>query len=115
MRTEPSVLTRPSRVELRAGLECLVLLDLHGQDGDPEEEISERSIRDRYPIGILAPRTVLDRLLALNHERYAIEVKAGLHDKGTKETQKNMAGRKQQTKGRDSSGTAWAALRKGDY
>ncbi len=36
---------------------------------------------ERYTISESARRTVLDRLLALNHERYEVEVKAGLHDK----------------------------------
>ncbi len=36
----------------------------------------------RYTISETARRTVLDRLLALNHERYAEEVRQGLHDKG---------------------------------
>jgi len=36
----------------------------------------------RYTISEAARREVLDRLLALNHERYAEEVAAGLHDKG---------------------------------
>jgi len=35
----------------------------------------------RYTISESARRTVLDRLLALNHQRYEEEVKAGLHDK----------------------------------
>ena len=39
---------------------------------------------ERYTISEPARRTVLDRLLALNHQRYAEEVKAGLHDKATK-------------------------------
>lgn len=38
----------------------------------------------RYTISESARRTVLDRLLTLNHQRYAEEVKAGLHDKGAK-------------------------------
>lgn len=38
----------------------------------------------RYTISESARRAVLDRLLALNHRRYAEEVKAGLHDKGAK-------------------------------
>ncbi len=38
----------------------------------------------RYTISESARRTVLNRLLALNHQRYAEEVKAGLHDKGAK-------------------------------
>ena len=37
---------------------------------------------ERYTLSEPARRTVLDRLLALNHQRYAEEVKAGLHDKG---------------------------------
>lgn len=39
---------------------------------------------ERYTLSEPARRTVLDRLLALNHQRYAEEVKAGLHDKGAK-------------------------------
>jgi hypothetical protein len=38
----------------------------------------------RRTISEAARRTVLDRLLALNHERYAEEVRQGLHDKGAK-------------------------------
>jgi hypothetical protein len=38
----------------------------------------------RYTISEAARRTVLDRLLALNHQRYAEEVALGLHDKGVK-------------------------------
>jgi hypothetical protein len=36
---------------------------------------------ERYTLSDPARRTVLDRLLALNHERYAEEVAAGLHEK----------------------------------
>ena len=35
----------------------------------------------RYTLSESARRTVLDRLFALNHQRYAQEVKEGLHDK----------------------------------
>jgi len=35
----------------------------------------------RYTIGPMVRQEILDRLLELNHERYAAEVKAGLHDK----------------------------------
>ena len=41
---------------------------------------------ERYTISEPARRTVLDRLLALNHQRYAEEVAAGLHDKAAKKT-----------------------------
>jgi hypothetical protein len=47
----------------------------------------------RYTISEAARREVLDRLLALNHERYAEEVAAGLHDKG-KGKAKRGTGRK---------------------
>ncbi len=38
----------------------------------------------RYTLSEAARRTILDRLLQLNHQRYKEEVKAGLHDKGAK-------------------------------
>ena len=38
----------------------------------------------RYTLSESAGRTVLDRILAFNHQRYAEEVKAGLHNKGAK-------------------------------
>jgi hypothetical protein len=38
----------------------------------------------RYTIGPAAQQEILDRLLELNHERYAEEVSQGLHDKGKK-------------------------------
>jgi hypothetical protein len=38
----------------------------------------------RYTVGPAAQREILDRLLELNHQRYAEEVAAGLHDKGKK-------------------------------
>lgn len=56
MTTTASPLTPPSPAELRADLERLVLLDLLGPAGGPEEEIAERSVRDRYLVGMLAPR-----------------------------------------------------------
>jgi hypothetical protein len=43
---------------------------------------------ERYTLSEPARRTVLDRLLALNHQRYAEEVKAGRHDKGAKKAKK---------------------------
>jgi len=42
----------------------------------------------RYTISEAARREVLDRLLRLNHERYAEEVAEGLHDKGAKKALK---------------------------
>jgi hypothetical protein len=46
---------------------------------------------ERYTLSEPARRTVLDRLLALNHQRYAEEVKAGLHDKTTKKAASKKA------------------------
>jgi hypothetical protein len=45
----------------------------------------------RFTIGPTVQREILDRLLELNHERYAAEVAAGLHDKKTKKTAKPRA------------------------
>ena len=38
----------------------------------------------RFTVGPVVQREIVDRLLELNHERYAAEVAAGLHDKKTK-------------------------------
>ena len=51
----------------------------------------------RFTISEPARREVLARLLKLNHERYAEEVKQGLHDKtggGKKSTSKKKAAKK---------------------
>jgi hypothetical protein len=45
----------------------------------------------RYTIGPAAQREILDRLLELNHARYAAEVTAGLHTKGKKRGRKPAA------------------------
>ena len=55
---------------------------------------------DRYTISTLLRREVLDRLLQLNHERYAEEVAAGLHDKG----KKGKANSSKKTKNKSSPG-----------
>src|SRR5205085_3659416 len=50
------MLQAPSPAALRDELERLVLQDLLGPAGGPEEEIDEGSVRDRYLVGALAPR-----------------------------------------------------------
>jgi hypothetical protein len=62
----------PSSVQLRAMLEEMVVKDLRGPSL-PDEEIDEPSVRDRYLVGMLAPRrqhqddhTVPERLLEFN-------------------------------------------------
>ncbi|HEY6406846.1 MAG TPA: helicase, partial [Ktedonobacteraceae bacterium] len=54
--TTPSILQPPSPSTLRDELEQLVLQDLLGPAGGPEEELDEGSVRDRYLVGMLAPR-----------------------------------------------------------
>lgn len=51
-----TMLQPPSASALRDELEHLVLLDLLGPAGGPEEELDENSVRDRYLVGMLAPR-----------------------------------------------------------
>jgi hypothetical protein len=55
----------------------------------------------RYTISEAARREVLDRLLALNHERYAEEVAAGLHEKGKGKAKKGTGRKGKQAKGGD--------------
>ena len=45
-----------SDMQLRAKLEAMVVNDLLGPAGGPEEEIAERNVHDRYLVGVLAPR-----------------------------------------------------------
>jgi hypothetical protein len=47
----------------------------------------------RYTICEEARREVLDRLLRLNHERYAEEVALGLHEKGAKSAKGSRKGK----------------------
>jgi hypothetical protein len=45
----------------------------------------------RYTIGPAVKQEILDRLLELNHERYAAEVAAGLHERGAKKRGRKAA------------------------
>ncbi|MGB3263035.1 MAG: DNA methyltransferase [Microcoleus sp.] len=54
------------------------------QDIDLGHDFHQTKQGLRYTISETARREVLDRLLLLNHERYAEEVVQGLHDKGKK-------------------------------
>src|SRR5436309_15050302 len=49
-------LTNPSQTQLRAMLEEMVGGDLLGPAGGEAEELTERNVRDRYLVGVLAPR-----------------------------------------------------------
>ncbi len=46
----------PSPMKIRDELECMVLADLHGPAGGEAEEIDEPSVRERYLVGMLAPK-----------------------------------------------------------
>jgi hypothetical protein len=50
------ILDSPSYLELRGQLEEMVRKDLLGPAGGPEEILDEQSVRDRYIVGLLAPK-----------------------------------------------------------
>src|SRR6185437_7326827 len=51
-----STLTKlPSQHHIRAELEAMVLGDLLGPAGGESEELTERTVRDRYLVGVFAP------------------------------------------------------------
>ena len=52
------ILKTPSHSEIRDMLEDLVVHDLLGPAGGPEEEVIEDRVRERYLVGMLAPRRV---------------------------------------------------------
>ncbi len=52
----PYILAPKSARALRSELEHAVLRDLLGPAGGPEEEVNEGSLRERYLVGMLAPR-----------------------------------------------------------
>ena len=52
----PHLQSIPSPMKLREELERMVLKDLLGPVNGPEEEIDEPSVRDRYLVGMLAPK-----------------------------------------------------------
>src|SRR6516162_5259281 len=51
-----ALLPNPSPVQLRSMLEAMVLGDLLGPAGGPDEELTEGNVHDRYLVGVLAPR-----------------------------------------------------------
>ncbi|MCA9044864.1 MAG: hypothetical protein KDA69_11125, partial [Planctomycetaceae bacterium] len=53
--SQPPTTAIPSPYQLRAELEAMVLGDLLGPAEGPNEELTERTVRDRYLVGVLAP------------------------------------------------------------
>jgi hypothetical protein len=72
--------------ELHVEMDNIVGAAYRWQDLDLSHGFHETKQGLRYTISEPARREVLDRLLQLNHERYAEEVAQGLHDKGKKKT-----------------------------
>jgi len=55
MSDQPVLTKPPSPAEIRAELESMVVGDLLGPAGGESEELTERTMRDRYIVGVLAP------------------------------------------------------------
>jgi hypothetical protein len=88
--------------ELHRALD-LAVRDAYGwSDLDLDHGFHETSQGIRYTIGPVARTEVLDRLMELNHQRYAEEVAAGLHDK-------------KKSKGRGTGGRAVATASQGMF
>lgn len=69
---------------LRAQMDQAVAVAYGWSDLDLGHGFHATKQGERYTLSEPARRTVLDRLLALNHQRYEEEVKAGLHEKKAK-------------------------------
>ncbi len=78
------VLKTPSAVELRDELVEMVGRDLLGPAGGPEEEVGEPNVRDRYIVGMLAPKKAL--LIPEEFEETGVESGTDSED-GTPEQQ----------------------------
>ena len=55
MSDQPVLTKPPNPAEIRAELEAMVVGDLLGPAGGESEELTERTVRDRYIVGVLAP------------------------------------------------------------
>jgi len=51
-----TILTNPLPHEIRKEIEDLIISELHGTIGGPDEELDEQNVRSRYILGTLAPR-----------------------------------------------------------
>ncbi|BAU14380.1 hypothetical protein LEP3755_49270 [Leptolyngbya sp. NIES-3755] len=97
-RTETSIDIQKLR-SLHIEMDQQVAIAYGWQDLDLEHDFHPTKQGIRFTISETARREVLDRLLQLNHDRYAEEVKQGLHDKKKskgKTTKKKKSGDKPQ-------------------
>jgi hypothetical protein len=82
--------------ELHVEMDTAVAAAYGWQDLDLGHDFHQTKQGLRYTISETARREVLDRLLLLNHQRYAEEVAQGLHDKGKKKGKSNKKAAKKQ-------------------
>ncbi|WP_417384170.1 DISARM system helicase DrmA [Gimesia sp.] len=68
MTVEPALSKIPNQSEIRAELEAMVIGDLLGPAGGESEELTERTVRDRYIVGVLAPSRAGDQPLGTPSE-----------------------------------------------
>jgi len=80
--------------ELHGSIDQEMAIAYGWQDLDLGHGFHKTKQGDRFTISETARREVLDRLLELNHQRYAKEVAQGLHDK---KKSKGKAGSKKTT------------------
>lgn len=95
----PETLLPPQYTQIRKELQEFILRDLLAPARGEDEIVDEPYVRDRYILGLLAPKgqsviseearcELLARLLRLNHERYEEDVQQGLFDKKKSKTSK---------------------------
>jgi hypothetical protein len=80
--------------DLHRDVDCAVAKLYGWSDIDLQHGFHSTKYGIRFTISPAARQEVLDRLLELNHERYAEEVALGLHDKGTAKGKSGATGRK---------------------
>lgn len=83
--------------ELHIEMDLAVAAAYGWQDLDLGHDFHVTKQGERFTISETARREVLDRLLELNHQRYAEEVALGLHDKGKKKGKGKTAKAKKAT------------------
>ncbi len=71
MGEQTSILKPPTPVEIRQEIEDLVLADLLGPAGGPEEEVAEDRVSERYLVGMLAPARL--QIIPEEHESVSVE------------------------------------------
>ena len=89
--TSPAVLHIPSPSELREELEDMIIRELLGPAGGPDEEIHENiRVRDRYLVGTLAPSNA--RTVPEEEEGLAVAEEGGREDESAEVDSSQVAG-----------------------